>query len=212
MAVTINIESITRKIAIAPKVKSVVLADVKDRIDTAKIKMLNTFNNHKVTKEIEGGESTNNSSRLLYGYGNLFSFIGFNQGDNPIELVRSLLKQHTNLRHEKASYSKLIGKGIIEFGFLVETPSLEELYSNTEYPDPKTRPGSWLEGISKGLYGLKSYLYNDDGSFEEYDSRSTTGLQAKSGQKLIIVRKGDARTIKYIEEIIKNLERDIRKK
>ena len=212
MAVTINLESITRKISIAPKVKAVVLASVKKNVETAKEKMLQSFDNHKVTKEIEDGESTNNSSRLLYGYGNLFSFIGFNQGDEPIELVRNILKQHTKLRYETARYSKFIGKGIIQFGFLVETPNLDELYSKTEYPDPKTRSGSWLEGLESGLYGLQSYLYNDDGSFEEYNSRSTTGLQAKNGQKIIIVRKGDARSIKYMSLILKELQANLVKK
>jgi|ERR1041384_1487732 hypothetical protein len=210
MPVTYNLQSITAKLANAPKVKKEALSIVKKNIETAKNEMLEAFDNHKVTKEIEAGESTNNSSGLLYGYGNLFSFIGFNEGDEPIELVRNILKLNTGLKSDSDKFVRFSGGGTIIFGFDVKIPSKDELYEKTEYPG-ENRAGSWLEGIERGLYGLKSYLYDDTGKFEEYDSRSTTGLQAKSGQKVIIVRKGDARTIKYITEILKVLENSLKK-
>lgn len=210
----VNFDQIIVKIANAPKVKNEVLSQVKSRIELAKDKMIEDFDNNKITQEIEAGESTNNSSGLLPGLqrgGNLFSFIGFNQGDNPIEIIRNILNNSAKLRSENSRYVRFIGKGLIQFAFTVQVPSLEELYEKTQYPGD-TRKGSWLEGITTGLYGLQSYLYDDDGNFEEYDSRSSTGLQAKTkNKKLIIVRKNEAKKDAYITKIIDNFQKQLRK-
>jgi len=207
---TVNLDSIVAKLSKATKVKQAAFIAAKRQVSMSTEKMLKDFDSHKVTKEIEDGESTNNSSNLLYGYGNLFSFIGFNEGDDPIGLVRNILR-NTKLMNKSATNGSPYGKGKILFRYLVKIPSLQELYEKTEYPG-ETRSGSWLEGIESGLYGLRSYLYNDDGSFEEYGSRSGTGLQAKAGQKVVIIRKGEARSIKYITQILKDFARSLNKR
>jgi len=53
-----------------------------------KNEMIADFLNHPVTLEIKGGISaTNISGTLSGGSGNLFSFIGFDSKDDPIEPI-----------------------------------------------------------------------------------------------------------------------------
>ena len=66
------------------------------------------FNAHPVTKEIEGGEGSANISGTLGGYGNLFTYIGFNDSDHPIEILRALLKNSLQVRILPANSKKMI--------------------------------------------------------------------------------------------------------
>ena len=66
-----------------------------------KREMILEFMNHPVTREILGGPNASNESGTLDGYGNLFSFIGFNEGEDPIEIILDLLNdskiQYSNI-------------------------------------------------------------------------------------------------------------------
>ena len=54
------------------------------KFERAKDEMIKDFLSLKVTQEIAGGPGALNMSGTLGGYGNLFSFIGFDMGDNPM--------------------------------------------------------------------------------------------------------------------------------
>ena len=53
------------------------------KIEKLKKEMMANFLRLPVTKEILAGSTSSNISGTLGGYGNLFTFIGFNQGDSP---------------------------------------------------------------------------------------------------------------------------------
>jgi len=53
--------------------------------------MISEFLNHPITVEIKTGPYAENISGTLNGYGNLFSFIGFSDGDDPINPIEGLL-------------------------------------------------------------------------------------------------------------------------
>ena len=57
-----------------------------------KERMIQEFLNHNVTKEINLGPNAENISGTLSGYGNLFSFIGFEKGDDPIKPILDILE------------------------------------------------------------------------------------------------------------------------
>ena len=46
-------------------------------IEEAQRDLIKDFHNHAITREIKSGPTSSNSSGTLGGYGNLFSFIGF---------------------------------------------------------------------------------------------------------------------------------------
>jgi len=73
---------------------------VEREFEAIKQRMIDEFESHPVTIEIDAGENASNSSGTLGGYGNLFSFIGFQDGDDPLKEVRVKLNQ-TNITRLK---------------------------------------------------------------------------------------------------------------
>ena len=54
--------------------------------------LLKSLNNIEVTKELEKGTSGMNSS-LLGGRGNFFGFLGFHEGDQPVQIIREYFRR-----------------------------------------------------------------------------------------------------------------------
>ena len=50
---------------------------IEPRINVLQEQMVEEFRSHPVTSELNDGPNASNTSGLLGGYGNLFSFIGF---------------------------------------------------------------------------------------------------------------------------------------
>ena len=159
--------------------------DVESRLikefEVLKREMLSEFDNHPVTREHE--QKTSAAPSSFVSVGRLFGVIGFNQNDEPITIVREMLK---------TSYIAFIRtKGAI-VDFKVYYPSKEELFDATPLPYATGR--SWLKGIETGLSGLGRYL-----NIESDASRSGGGIQSQSQ-----VRGGRFKNTKYISEILNN--------
>lgn len=105
--------------------------------------------NHPVSKEIINGPNSQNLSRSLDGPGNLFSFIGFEANEEPVEKIKSIVKSNTFLKFKDFKSAA--------FNFSVFTPSPQEIYSQTPMPFENGR--SWVKGIEKGISGFSNYLY-----------------------------------------------------
>lgn len=150
--------------------------------DKIKKEMLEEFLAHPVSIEIEGGPSAENSSGTLDGYGNLFSFIGFNEGDSPLEPVIELL-QSTRIELGRET----------DTGFLMKifVPSKEDIFSVTPMPWASGR--SWAEGIERGISGFGRYLNTDSVN----SSRSGGGIEVQS-----VIRRGKFKNTPYISALI----------
>jgi hypothetical protein len=164
MAGKINRKALEDEIFNSKAVKQLIAESVNKEINEQKEILINNFKSHPVTQELEGGESAKNISGTLGGYGNLFSFIGFNNGDSPISPILNLLNQisiNKNIRYRN---------GV--FQLQINVPSKEELAAISKMPWEVGR--SWLFDVEKTISGLGAYLY---GRFET--SRSSTGIQSK---------------------------------
>jgi hypothetical protein len=150
--------------------------------DKIKQEMLEEFLAHPVSIEIEGGPHAENSSGTLDGYGNLFSFIGFNEGDSPLEPIVELLQ---STRIELGSET--------DTGFLMKifVPSKEDIFSVTPMPWASGR--SWAEGIERGISGFGRYLKTDSVN----SSRSGGGIEVQS-----VIRRGKFKNTPYISALI----------
>ena len=158
-----------------------------------KQQMISRFLNHPVSMEIKGGPSASNLSGVTSGYGNLFSFIGFEKGSDPIEDLRKGLSLLTQLRKRK--YEKL------NWIFTVKLPDLNSL---TPYsPMPWQSGASWAIEIEKGLSGLQNYLNRKNGIAK---SKSGTGIQVKNN-----IREVTASRKKYLSKIFGDFVKDFRK-
>jgi hypothetical protein len=148
-----------------------------------KREMVLEFMNHPVTREILGGPNASNESGTLNGYGNLFSFIGFNEGDDPIEVILDLLND------SKIHSSNTASSDIM---FTISIPSKQAIFAATPLPWASGR--SWSEAIERGLSGLGYYLNRENLS----NSKSGTGIQVKSN-----LRRGSKyKPVKYISSLL----------
>jgi hypothetical protein len=164
MAGTINKKLIDKEIFNSRAVKKMVRDMVKAEVEKEKALFRSEFESHPVTQEIEGGESASNISGTLGGYGNLFSFLGFNRSANPTTPVKILIKKI--LLDRKVQSTK---NG---FKINVNVPSKDEFGAVARLPWEGGR--SWLLDMERGISGLGSFLY---GRFEA--SRSGGGIQSK---------------------------------
>jgi hypothetical protein len=161
------------------------------RFNTIKRRMISEFLNHPVTKEIAGGASATNISGTLGGYGNLFSYIGFYDGDDPISAVLQLFEKTT-----------------IQFGGLIDNgaqwnifmPAREDIWEAS--PMPWAAGRSWAKGIETGISGVGQYLY--DQRLKTANSRSGTAIQSEGK----IRGKSRFKNVKYISAILAKYEKE----
>jgi len=164
MAGKINKKLIQKEIFNNRAVKKMVRDIVQEEVEKEKALFQQDFESHPVTQELDGGEDASNISGTLGGYGNLFSFLGFNQGANPTAPVKFLIQ-----RISLDSNIQATGNG---FRVKVNVPSKDEFGAVSRLPFEGGR--SWLLDIERGISGLGAYLY---GRFAS--SRSGTGIQSK---------------------------------
>ena len=147
--------------AIQKKVKTQLL-DAKKRAENLKQEFINEFLKHPVTKEISAGPLSENLSNTLSGRGNLFTFIGFESGEDPTTEILYLIQ---NIKIQ--AYGDYL---------IITMPTAEEIWQST--PMPSWSGGrSWAKGIESGISGLNYYLFLKKSSEA---SRSEFGLQSQN--------------------------------
>lgn len=168
-------------------VKEVKTIIIKEFLDI-KEEMLDEFNRHDVTKEIEEGVDATNMSKTL-GYGNLFTFIGFDSSSKPIPPIREILNS------ARIGYIKISRDGTSDTS--IYYPTADEIFLVT--PSPWAEGRSWAKGIEEGMSGLGRYIQTEGG-------RSGGGLQVDNQ-----IRGGGFRNTPYISSIIRNFEKKIKR-
>jgi hypothetical protein len=195
--------AINRSILIK-SLKTFDLSSIKDQAfqqaqnEMSKIKqeLLEDYNDHPVTKELEAGADSENISQTLNGIGNLTTYIGFQEGSNPTEPVRDKLKTVTLNPKGKVSDND----SNLSFEFDVIAPSIEEIESVGSLPFEQGN--SWIRGIENGISGFGAYIYGR--MFK--NSRSGKGLQGRKS-----FRQGNFRPVSYINEIMNKFYSKIKK-
>jgi hypothetical protein len=162
----LNYKTLNLNISKMKSIRSAALEIAESKIQDSKKELLDTFSSHEVTKEIDGGANSGNISGTLGGYGNLFSFIGFPDGFDPISPVKNLINK---IRIFKKPYVRQENNGSL-ISFNINAPLLSDFENET--PMPWARGRSWLIGIERGISGL-GYFISRSG-----DGRSGGGQQA----------------------------------
>ena len=170
-----------------------------EKFNAARSEMISEFYDHPVTRELKGGPEASNESFTLDGYGNLFSFIGFYEGEDPTVIVEDSLKEMIELRRTPKIFKS---NTLVQFSFDVIIPSLEDFEAVTPYPD-EWNSGSWLVDIEYSIPNMRYYIYKEDELIER--SRSGPAVQVKN-----VLRGNESFSrIKYISEILRNFREKI---
>lgn len=139
-------------------------------VNLARGEMIREFDEHPVTQEIEGGIESENISGTIKGSGNLFGFIGFKNGSDPISPVREALGKKIKTKVTETRFGiGFLGGG--KFKIVTNLPDKEDIYKIAEMPWAKGL--SWAEGIEEGISGIGNFLFKRDTEH----SRSNRGLQ-----------------------------------
>jgi hypothetical protein len=170
-----------------PILQKKIIPQLERQFEQAKQKALNEFEDHPVTKEIQEGPSASNSSGTLRGRGNLYSYIGFDKSDNPIQRLRELLTSKIQIKNRVTRSNELV------FYITVEIPDDKEIESVTQLPWAPGR--SWAKGIEEGLSGLGNYLVKNSPQ-----SRSGAAIQVEA-----VVVDGTFSPVMYLSKIIQDL-------
>jgi hypothetical protein len=197
----VNIISLREEISrqadkfIRPKM-SVILNDA--FID-AKEEMLQEFDDDDVTQELNAGPELDNSQFIdTKTGGNLYSFLGFDAGDEPAEELRDIIDKQTT----KGRVTKTIKDDVIQYSLDVKVPSISDIESQTRTLSWTTR--SWVNAIQRGIGGFPSYVFKALG-FK--NSRSGTALEAKNP-----IRDGSFEPVNYISKILNNFKNNVKGK
>ena len=153
-----------------------------------KNEMIKDFLTDSVTLELLEGAGAANISGTLGGISNLFAFIGFDSGEQPISPILQLL-QGTQITYKQQIKQKDIG---IEFE--VSLPTAQDIFAITPLPWASGR--SWSEGIERGLSGLGYLLRKNKG-------RSGAAIQSRVNK----VRGGKFQNRPYISALIKKYKK-----
>ena len=165
---------------------------VEPKLQKKQDRLVKNFKTSKITLELKAGPTASNSSGILGGYGNLFSFIGFDAGTDPTEVIEKIFEQKFRFRVRRINKT---GKYKITF-FI---PSIEEIYGLT--PLPWASGSSWVSGIEKGMSNVGSFLYSSRGFGQ---SRAGTGIQAKTKSSGVTFR-----NTPYITRLLNNFKRTL---
>ena len=189
-----NLKSISTKIRNSRKTLREIKKVTTKKFEQEKNILLQDFEFHPVTQEIMQGPEGTNISNTLIGYGNLYSFIGFEYGSNPISPVRKMIKNEnkiTSIRRAAGNKAK--------FDIKVRVVSLSDFKDVAPMP---WQPGrSWVEGIERGISGLAYYL-----NVNRQSSRSKGGIQADKEIRIMAFK-----NTKYMSEIIRKFTKNLRK-
>lgn len=160
---------------------------IKERFEKIKEDIIKEFDTHPVTLEIKGGINSENISGTLGGITNLYSFIGFDEGTDPIDPIRELLLS--------SKYRIINSVNGTSSQVMFEIPTAKEIFDVT--PMPWATGRSWAKGIESGISGLGYYIK------KVKNSRSGLGVQSSTHK----LRSGATyKNTKYISDLIRRFE------
>ena len=169
----------------APRVlKAPFKKEIDKKFKRIKNEMIKEFLQLPVTQELMQGPDGANISGTLNGVINLFAFIGFDRGDQPILPIIDAL-ENTSIQ-----FSKSLNRPKIGNQYNVFLPTAEDIFRITPMPWDTGR--SWAQGIERGISGLGFLLRKNN------KGRSGAAIQSR-----VKVRGGRFKNTAYISAFIK---------
>ena len=185
----INKNQIKKKCADSDAFKKAADWHATRKINKAKRKLLEEYNSHPVTQELEGGASGENISGTLGGYGNLFTFIGFAEGSTPTQAVRAFLTAAIKMK-------RVPNKATSTVNYTVTVPTLND-FQIAKMP---WESDNWVRAVENGVSGFNYFMSKAAAS-----SRSGGGIQINNKLRSL----GSSSNISYMTKILNDFKRRI---
>jgi hypothetical protein len=188
----INRKAIEKSIGKSRAFQSKALAEANKKLTLAKRNLINEFNNHAVTRELEDGSGGSNISGSLDGYGNLFSFMGFSGSSHPTESVRKFLQSFIKITPGGRAGSAM------SKDFFVKIPTLRDF----DFAKMPWEGGnSWVGAVERGMSSFSYYMHKAHES-----SRAGVGIQIDNK-----LRGKSSKPVQYMTQILDNFRRRLSK-
>jgi hypothetical protein len=181
----------TLKNPVQKKITPIVRAVASREVERGNRELLAKFMASAITQEISLGPDAENISGSLGGYGNLFSFLGFEADSNPVQEIADFLSDSIRVKSVRNGQD-------LSIVITVRFPTREDVKYLSQLP--------WInkgmvEAIERGISGFGQYLYSESG-FEA--SRSETGIQVKTR-----VRPGLLLGQTYLSKMMQDVSRKV---
>lgn len=187
-------KKIIEKVASSERGAKIIQTYADKKFTIAKQEFLKEFDEHPVTKSIEAGtqDPTVNYPAAGLENGNLFSFLGFEAGDSPIDNIRPILESETKL---VKSSKNIVGNGPqakVRINYSVRTPRRELAERSKLFWDSGL---NFLYSIENGISGLSYFLS------KKLRGRSGGGVQSPNPVR------GGSDSVKsgYLNELLRGL-------
>jgi hypothetical protein len=200
----VRVDQIVKKIARSRSVEAKVSNLVYKNFERERRKVIDQFENHPVTRELELGPNAPNISGTTHGVGNLYSFIGFPQGTSPIDDVRKLV---SGIRISRKPSKTIISRNKMEKVYKVYSPGMEDFQAAT--PMPWESGLSWVRGVERGISGFGHFMATNTPGAEGFNfsgSRSGGGVEVKRTLTTM-----GFKPVKYLSLILGNFRRRLGK-
>lgn len=193
------------RVAVAKQAERVLIKKVRPLIEldyeSKREQFMEAFNSDPVTQEIEEGPSAfSRVGPLATAGGNLFSFLGFEAGKQPVGALREYLERSIELGRTRAGVvkgSKVIFSTPVKFPTVAEVDSFVAANPETRL-DWDRRP--FTSVLANGVPGLPNFIFNEEKGFPT--SRSGPAIQSKGK-----VRNGSLGRIPYMGPLLAHLKR-----
>lgn len=194
-------------LAVLRKVDPILVKQARELMDfefeSKKEQALKEFEASPITKELDAGPSAFSSIPALTEVGgNLFSFLGFNRGEQPARELRDYLDENITIDPHRGR-GKVVGNKLV-YTAKVKFPTLDEV----DQAMAREVPLDWdqrafTNRIAKGAPGLPNYLFQENPPLGTPEpSRSSTAIQIKS-----TLRGGSFRGVPYVSKVLDTVKR-----
>ena len=190
-----DFSQIVKNIASSRSVKTRVARAVLERFEIAKNLLLSEFDNHPVTREIKAGPLSENISNTLGGRGNLFTFLGFESGSDPIFDLRDTIVRELVIKEQLESQGSVRANSIY-YRSVVYFP-FSEIRQAT--PMPWEAGLSWALGIEEGISNFSHYVFTR--KLIGHPNRSGHGIQNPAASF-----GGEFATTPYLSKMFQDLQ------
>lgn len=178
---------------------------IERKFNKSKEELLEEFDKHTVTQDLEGGPSGDSELVTTIGGGNLYSLLGFRSGQNPISNLRKILNSTIKLDFTGIRKTKI--KNGIEIQVPVLLPTMDQLNQRVASINklPWTSRG-WIYLVENGIPWFAHYLFRQRGFKQSYSGKA---IEVKG-----TISEGRDSTfsgIPYISELFNDFKKNIKR-